>query len=471
MKLSELFSRINIEEKYDFNIEKISTNSKDTDENTFFVAIRGTFIDSHEEKYLMEAYNNGCRAFMVDRSVNLPDDAAIFEVQDTRKTLGLVASSFYQNPTKNVKVIGITGTKGKTSVSYIMKHLIEKYGYKAGVIGTSGADFGEYKEKLANTTPDAITLQRLFKKAVDLNLKYVILEVSSQAMKQFRVFGTRFLANVFTNISKDHIGPTEHKDFEEYFKWKKNILLLSKKVIGNNDDPSFDIMKESIKSPKINVGHKTTDDFVISDEQIFEDKTIFKLNNKEIHTNLMGSFNIMNLSLALATLNEVGFSLNTLITLTDNINIPGRMDVINKNNRKIIIDYAHNALSLQSILEEISKWPHNNLRILFGSVGGRTKERRKELPEVAKKLTHHIYLTSDNPDYEDPNLIIEEMASFLEFEVYKNPDRKLAIQKMIKDSSDNDILLITGKGDEEFQLINGIKEPYNDKKTVLEFLE
>ncbi|MFR1324225.1 MAG: Mur ligase family protein, partial [Ezakiella massiliensis] len=216
MHLSKIFNRLNIDENYDFDIKKIETNTKNCDNHTLFVAIKGTRVDTHEEKYLMEAYNNGARAFIVEREVAMPKDAVVFVVENSRKTLGLVSSTFFGHPSKTLRVIGVTGTKGKTSVAFIIKEIIEKYGFKCGIVGTRGIFYGDKHIKTNNTTPDPFTLQKAMREAVDAGVQYMVIEVSSQAMKQSRVFGTRFMANIFTNLSPDHIGPLEHENFEEY---------------------------------------------------------------------------------------------------------------------------------------------------------------------------------------------------------------------------------------------------------------
>lgn len=465
MKLSELFSKLNIDEHFDFEINKIETNTKTTDDKSLFVAIKGTHIDTHEQSYIEEAYKNGTRAFILEHEVDLPDDSVSFVVDNTRKTLGLVSSSFFKHPSKELRVIGVTGTKGKTSVSFILKELIEKYGYKCGVIGTSGIFYDDKHFETNNTTPDPFTIQKHMRDAVQCGVKYMIIEVSSQAMKHFRVFGTRFMLSIFTNLSPDHIGPMEHESLEEYKKCKKNFMLLAKKAILNCDDQNYLYMIQNMKSPHISVGHEDAD-FLISNESEYE----FDLNNHHIVTNLHGSFNKMNLSLALASLNEIGFSMEKLKTLTSDLKIPGRMEVIDWNGRKIVIDYAHNKLSLQSLLSEVSNWDHNRIVLCVGSVGERTYERRHEIPEVANIYADKLYLTSDNPDHEDPQKIIEEMAIHSTIDTEKIVDRKQAIEKMLDESESGDIIVISGKGDEEHQLINGKKIPYSDKKTVLDYV-
>lgn len=465
MRLSELFSKLNIDERFDFEINRIETNTKNADDKCLFVAIKGTHVDTHEQKYIDEAYQRGTRAFILEHEVNLPEDSVSFIVEDTRKTLGLVSSGFFKHPSKDLRVIGVTGTKGKTSVSFIMKELIEKYGYSCGVIGTSGIFYNGKHFETKNTTPDPFTLQKHLRQAYSEGVKYMIIEVSSQAMKQFRVFGTRFMLSIFTNLSPDHIGPTEHADFDEYRKCKRNFMLLAKKAILNKDDENYGYMIEKMKSPYVSVGHKDAD-FLIENETEYE----FDLNNHHIKTNLHGSFNKMNLSLALASLNEIGFAMGKLETLTDNLKIPGRMEVIDWADRKIVIDYAHNKLSLESLLSEIKNWKHNRILLAVGSVGGRTLERRHEIPEVANKYVDRVYFTADNPDFEDPNRIIDEMVLHSKIDTKKITDRATAIKEMLDSSEAGDIIIISGKGDEEHQLINGEKVPYSDKKVVLDYI-
>lgn len=466
MKLSELFSKLKIDERYDFEINKIETNTKTTDEHSLFVALKGTNVDTHEQKYIDEAYANGTRAFILEHEVDLPEDSVSFVVDNSRKTWGLVCSSFFKHPSKDLRVIGITGTKGKTSVSFIMRDLIEKYGFKCGVIGTSGIFYDGKHFETKNTTPDPYTLQKHLRQALDSGVKYMIIEVSSQAMKHSRVFGTRFMLSVFTNLSPDHIGPMEHENLEEYKKYKRHFMLLGKKAILNNDDENYSYMIEKMKAPHISVGRKEAD-FLISNETEYE----FDLNKHHIKTNLHGSFNKTNLALALASLNEIGFSMDKLKTLTEDLHIPGRMEVIEWEDRKIVIDYAHNKLSLESLLPEINTWKHDRIMLCVGSVGERTYERRHEIPEVANEYVDKIFLTSDNPDHEDPQKIIDEMAEHSKIETEKIVDRKIAITKILDESKPGDIIVISGKGDEEYQIINGEKIHHSDKKIVLDYIK
>ncbi|MFR1323909.1 MAG: glutamate ligase domain-containing protein, partial [Ezakiella massiliensis] len=208
-------------------------------------------------------------------------------------------------------------------------------------------------------------------------------------------------------------------------------------------------------------------DFVITNES--EDG--FDLNGKHIATNLHGSYNRMNLALALATLNEIGFSFDKLITLADDLKIPGRMEVLDYDGRKVVIDYAHNKLSIESLLAEIKSWNPNRILIAVGSVGGRTYERRHEIPEAANKYADEIYITSDNPDFEDPEKILDEMAKYSTIKTHTIADRRTAVETMLADSKPGDVIVIAGKGDEDFQLIEGEKVPYSDRKTVENFIK
>lgn len=461
MKLQELFKKLPIDENYNFEIDNICTNTKEANEKSLFIALKGTKIDTHDEKYIKEAYNNGCHAFVTEKEVEIPNDAVQFVVENSRKTLGLIASTFYGHPSKDLKIIGVTGTKGKTSITFILKEMLESMGKKCGVIGTSGAYIGDEHIELNNTTPDPITLQQILKKAADQKIEYIAMEVSSQAMKQWRVMGSRFLVTIFTNISEDHIGPLEHKDFDEYMSWKRKFLMLAKKVIMNSDDEHFKEMTAPMKNRIVTVG-TSGKDFTISDIEV----SSFKLNGREIKTNLHGKYNMYNLALAISTLNEIGYRMDEIVKHTDNIFIPGRMEVIEKNDRKFVIDYAHNKLSVKSLLEEIKSWNPNRLIVVVGTVGGRTFERRHEIPEAVNKYADHVIFSSDNPDFEDPQKICEEMKKNSTIETEIIVDRKEAIKKAFEISKAGDIIVVSGKGDETHQLIEGKKVPYSDKEVI-----
>lgn len=461
MKLQELFKKLPIDENYNFEIDNICTNTKKADDKSLFVALVGTKTDTHDEKFINEAYENGCRAFVTQKEVKIPSDAVQFVVENSRKTLGLIASTFYGHPSKDLKIIGVTGTKGKTSITFILKEMLESMGKKCAVIGTSGAHIKDEHIELNNTTPDPITLQQILKKAVDEKIEYIAMEVSSQAMKQWRVMGARFLVTIFTNISEDHIGPLEHKDFDEYMSWKRRFLMLAKKVIMNSDDEHFEEMKAPMKNKIVTVG-KNSNDFKISDISL----SSFKLNGREINTNLHGKYNMYNLALAISTLNEIGYRMDEIVKHTDNIFIPGRMEVVKKNDRKFVIDYAHNKLSVKSLLEEIKSWSPNKLIVVVGTVGGRTFERRHEIPEAVNDYADYVIFTSDNPDFEDPQKICEEMKKNSTIETEIVVDRADAIKRAYEISNPGDIIVVSGKGDETHQLIEGKKIPYSDKEEI-----
>lgn len=461
MKLQELFKKLPIDENYNFEINNICTNTKEANDKSLFVALVGTKVDTHDKEFIDEAYNNGCRAFITQKEVNIPEDAVQFVVENSRKTLGLIASTFYGHPSKDLKIIGVTGTKGKTSITFILKEMLESMGKKCGVIGTSGAYIGGEHIELNNTTPDPITLQKILRKAADVKTEYIAMEVSSQAMKQWRVMGTRFLVTIFTNISEDHIGPLEHKDFNEYMSWKRKFLMLAKKVIMNSDDEHFGEMIAPMKNRIVTVGNNAKD-FDLSDISV----SSFKLNGREIKTNLHGKYNMYNLALAISTLNEIGYRMDEIIKHTDNIFIPGRMEVINKNDRKFVIDYAHNKLSVKSLLEEIKSWNPNRLIVVVGTVGGRTFERRHEIPEAVNEYADLVIYTSDNPDFEDPKKICEEMKKHSTIETEIIVDRADAIKRAYELSKAGDIIVVSGKGDETHQLIEGKKVHYSDKEEI-----
>ncbi|MDY3923335.1 MAG: UDP-N-acetylmuramoyl-L-alanyl-D-glutamate--2,6-diaminopimelate ligase [Ezakiella sp.] len=461
MKLQELFPKLEIKDKFNYDVDNISTNTKDVNENSVFVAIKGTNVDTHEKKYIDEALSKGCKIFITEKELEFPQNIVQFVVEDTRKTLGLVASSFYSHPSKRVKVIGVTGTKGKTSVTFIVKEILEKMGKRCAIIGTSGAYIGDEHIELKNTTPDSITLQRLLACAVDKKMDYCAMEVSSQAMMQMRVMGTRFLTTVFTNISPDHIGPSEHKDFEDYLYWKKRILMLSRKCIVNADDEHFQEITNGLKNMIITVGKKAHD-FKMSEVG----HNSFKLNGYEVKTNLIGSYNMYNLALSIAALNEIGFQMSDILKCTHDIYIPGRMELIEKNGREFVIDYAHNSISISSLLKELTNIKKNRIIVVVGSVGGRTFNRRVEIPEAVNAYADEVIYTADNPNFEDPEKIAEEMAKNSTIKTGVIANRAMAIKTAYEKSQAGDIIAILGKGDETHQLVNGEFVSYSDKGVV-----
>ncbi|NLC66912.1 MAG: UDP-N-acetylmuramoyl-L-alanyl-D-glutamate--2,6-diaminopimelate ligase, partial [Clostridium sp.] len=411
MKLDKLLSDIefytdyDIKEFKDIEIENIYYDSRLASKDSLFIAIKGEAVDGH--KYIKDAYNNGCRIFIVENDdLNTPKDCVVITTKNSRKTLSAISARFFDYPSEDITTIGITGTKGKTSVANLIKSVIESAGLACGVIGTNGISYKETRIKTINTTPESYEIQKHLKAMVDQGVQYVAIEVSSGGLKMNRADDIFFDLAIFTNISEDHIGPTEHKDFNEYISCKRKLFTQSKKSIINVDDEKSDLfIKSSINSPitysifkdsmykaaNINY-HNDLTNLGSSFESLYNgEKKLF-----EIY--MPGDFSIYNALSVIAASDYLKLDYRAVKKGFNKARVKGRSEIIETNRDfTVIIDYAHNGVSLKNILTSLRKYNPNRIITVVGSVGGRTYGRRKELGDVSFKYSDITILTSDNP--------------------------------------------------------------------------
>lgn len=486
MKLCDLLSPIPdlASDIPNMEIQTITENSRLCDANTLFVCIEGHRSDGH--RYASDAYKRGCRTFLAQKELELPSDAITFKTPDTRHALALLACRFYGDPSHRLSVIGVTGTKGKTTVACMIRKILEDNGISCGYIGTNGVDFCGRHEEIGNTTPDAITLQRTFDKMVNVGCKAVVLEVSSQALLQHRVDGTRFLCGVYTNLYSDHIGDGEHCDFENYKACKHRLFtdFEMKSVICNTDDPYAPDMVNGCCAEIFTCAANHAANFRCTQIEHKRSSQALGMTFNILYQNQSVSFsipmigigNVLNATQA-ATVAHACFeiSLENAAQALQTVQVSGRSDVIPLRSGSLaVIDYAHNGESLRHILTELRKFCPSRIICLFGSVGERTTLRRYELGCAAGELSDLCILTSDNPATEDPQKIINEIVEVVI--PYGTPylsivDREEAIRYAVKILKHGDILLLAGKGHEEYQLIGTEKIPFSDKSCLLSALE
>jgi UDP-N-acetylmuramoyl-L-alanyl-D-glutamate--2,6-diaminopimelate ligase len=487
MELKTLLKGIeNFKVKGDTNIDikNIESNSKKITANSLFIAIKGYDFDGH--KFVEEAISNGAIAVMLDMSADLkgikiPANVTIIIADDTRKALAICASNFYGNPSKKLKLIGVTGTKGKTTTTYMIKSILESAGYKVGLIGTIENYSGEDSlGKATRTTPESLELQRLFYQMAKENVEYVVMEVSSQSLKLNRVYGLEFEMGIFTNFYKDHISLKEHTDMEDYFNSKLKLFTMCKKGFVNFDD--FKGMK--VKSASKNCDIKT---YAINNEAnlLAKDITItnvsvdfkVKLNNRNerIKINIPGRFSVYNALAAISVANELKIPTEKIKEGLENISVPGRSELVpNEKELAIMIDYAHTPESLENILQAVKTYTKGRVICVFGCGGDRDKTKRPIMGEVAGRVADYSIVTTDNPRTEKPEDIIAEIEQGIaktkgRYKVIV--DRKEAIGEAIRMMNKNDIVVLAGKGHEPYQEINGEKLPFDERIIVKEFLE
>lgn len=464
-------------------ISVIASDSRDAEENSLFVCIVGSVDDGHE--YAHSAYTKGCRAFLTEKAVTLPDDAFVITVKDSRVALAQLSAAFFGYPADKMTVIGITGTKGKTTSSLLIYNVLKENGIPVGYIGSNGISYNDINLTTVNTTPESYFLHENLKKMYDEGIRTVVMEVSSQALKMARVHGIKFKIGVFTNLSPDHIGEFEHPDFNDYKDCKHSLFTDYgvEQLIYNADDEYAEEMISGSRAEKTGFSGKGKENADYCAEDIYFYRTASKIAvsfrckekdcSYEASISFPGEFSVYNALTAIAVCKKLGLQTEQIVNALSNVRIKGRFETLAlPNGATVVIDYAHNGVSLKAALSALREYSPSRLICLFGSVGGRTKMRRAELGLVASRDADFCILTSDNPDHESPNAIIAEIASY--FTADSCPyvaiaDRRLAIEHALSMSQQGDIILLAGKGHESYQLICGKREQFSESDIITEY--
>ena len=460
----------------------LENNSRNVKKGSVFFAIKGTSTDGH--RFVPDAIKKGATTVVVqDKEIaqSLKKEYPqinIILVENTRIAQAKAARKFYDYPDKKLKIIGITGTNGKTTTSHVIAQFLEAYGKKTGIIGTTGYKIGNKVISEGRTTPDAIQWFGLLDKFRKEGAEFVVAEVSSHALDQYRVYGTEFDAAVFTNLSHDHLD--YHKTLEEYFLAKKRLfeqLSIEKPAVINADDKYGKRLIKKFKNA-VFYGKSPQADLRILDYKLCDSQTCIDFEYKEkrfkLRTSLLGDFNVYNMAAALLTLIKIGVPLEFLIEKSPIIKpVKGRFEVIERGGIKAIIDYAHTPDALENVLKSINKIKEKRVITVFGAGGDRDKEKRPLMGQVAQKLSDIVIITSDNPRSEDPMDIIKDIKSGLlsEENVFVEVDREKAIKKAIDMAEKGDIVLIAGKGHETYQIIGDKVLHFDDKEVAEKYLK
>lgn len=487
MKLNQILNNIDFNCDKDLNdlsslsIDDLIYDSRISKENTIFVCLTGETVDGH--KYAKSAYDKGCRIFIVEHTIEIPNDAYIIIVENSRRVLSHISSNLFGNPSEELKIIGVTGTKGKTTITNFISGVLNNAGVNTGVIGTNGIFYNGKWIKTVNTTPESYELHKRFREMLDAGVRCVAMEVSSIGLMRHRVSDVAFDIGVFTNLSDDHIGPKEHPTFDNYLECKAMLFKLCKHGIVNADDSYVeDVIKDATCDIE-RYGISENADINAIEESIHywrESSALgvtftCKTKEDEFKCNICtpGLFSVYNALAVIAVSRYLDVEKSLMLDALAKTSVRGRVEVIPAlPNRTVVIDYAHNALSLESLLTTLKNYDYTRLICLFGSVGGRTQLRRKELGDVAAKECDFCILTSDNPDFEDPMNIIEDIEKSFTISTSKSkyvkiPDREKAIHFAVDNSKDGDIIVFAGKGHEEYQIVNGTNVPFNERQIVI----
>ncbi|MGN1194729.1 MAG: UDP-N-acetylmuramoyl-L-alanyl-D-glutamate--2,6-diaminopimelate ligase [Acutalibacteraceae bacterium] len=483
MKLHEILNGIVVTGTFNPEIEisDIAYDSRKAENGVMFVCLSGVRADGH--LYAKSAYENGCRVFLCEKQIELPDDAQVIYCKDTRASLAKASCNFFRNPSKEIAVIGITGTKGKTTVAHIIKQVLDKSGIMTGIIGTVGAGYGDVTLPTVNTTPESYELQKMFRQMADAGCKACAIEVSSLGLKAHRVDGTEFKIGVFTNLYPDHIGTNEHESFEEYAYWKKQLFPMCEKAIVNIDDEFSKEIISHCKGEVITYGYDEKAEYRLIETEKVKISNMLGVEFSYIYHNstykdlisLPGDINAVNALAAIAAAEIMGVKNTSLGDILSHVFVKGRGEVIETGRDfSIIIDYAHNGVSLMSIIETARAYKHNRIIALYGSVGGRTEIRRRELGLVSGKMCDLTIITSDDPDFEDPEKIMDDIAAAVEEaggKYVKIADRAKAIEYAVSIAEPHDIFIFAGKGHEQFMKVKGEKLPFSEKDEILKALK
>ena len=467
----------------DMQIENVVYDSRKVTEGSLFICIEGGTADGHT--FIPDVVKKGAKALIVTKDVSglLPADAdvTVIRVKDSRYALAFVSAAYFGHPAEKLKVIGITGTKGKTTTTYLVKSILEHAGHKVGLVGTIEAVIGQEHIPANNTTPESYVLQEYFAKMVEAGCDTVVMEVSSQGLMLHRTQGFVFDYGIFTNIEPDHIGPLEHKDFADYMHCKGLLFKQCRVGIVNCDDAHYqDVIRDH--TCKIETfGFAENADYRAQDLKLISGAGFLGIDfkargkvNLDIELHAPGRFSVYNALCAIAICNHFGVTADEVKEALLQAHVKGRIELVKvSDDFTLMIDYAHNAMALESLLTTLREYKPKRLVCLFGCGGNRSKLRRYEMGEVSGKLADLTVITSDNPRNEEPQAIIDDIKvgiSKTDGKYVEIIDRKEAIAYVIRHGQPGDVIVLAGNGHEDYQEIKGKKYPMDERDIIADVL-
>ncbi len=478
MKLVKIMENIKLDllnGDIDIDIREIQYDSRKVKSGDLFFCIQGYKVDGHD--YIQNAINNGAVAIVCEKSIEKQKNCTVIQVEDSRKALALGASNYYDKPSSKMKVIGITGTNGKTTSAFMIKAILEQQGYKVGLIGTIANFIGSDKIHSDRTTPESLELQELFDQMVKAKVNYCVMEVSSHALSLDRVYGIEFCDSIFTNLTQDHLD--FHKTFENYFNAKLLLFNYSKNSVINIDDTYGVSAYNLIKGDKFSYGLSDSANIRATNIKMNSRGSNFTLQYKddsfEIELNIPGNYNIYN------ALGSIGVCLNQAVEISaiklglKKVQVLGRCEVVaNTHNLgfEIILDYAHTPDALENILKTVREFTKGKLICVFGCGGDRDKTKRAIMGSIGTSLSDISIITSDNPRTEDPMEIITDVVKDIgkdKFEIIV--DRTKAIKRAIEIASKDDVIVIAGKGHEDYQVLKDKTIHFDEREIVSDIIK
>lgn len=482
-EVKQLFERIEyeiIQGELDGTVTDIIYDSRKVQKDCLFVCIKGSAADGHQ--FAAEAAEQGASVLVVSEDVSVSADTAVIKVKDTRYALALLSAAYFDYPAETLKVIGITGTKGKTTTTYMVKSILEGAGYQTGLIGTIETIIGDESIPSANTTPESYLVQRYLRKMADIGCDCCVMEVSSQGLMMHRTAGFLFEIGIFTNIEPDHIGPNEHESFADYLFCKSLLFQQCRLGILNADDAHY---KDILKNHTCQVetyGFSKEADLYAEDMQLVHKLgylgVSYHVSGKldfDVEIDVPGRFSVYNSLAAIAICRHFDVEINIMKKALKQAKTKGRIEMIKVSDEfTLMIDYAHNAMSLKSLLSTLREYEPGRLVCLFGCGGNRARSRRFEMGEVSGNMADLTIITSDNPRYEEPQAIIDDIKTGIhktKGKYIEIIDRKEAIRYAIEHGQPKDVIVLAGKGHEDYQEIKGKKYPMDERNLIAEILK
>ena len=484
MKLKALLERLEyevVQGSDEIEITEFTNDSrKEMGEGSAFVCIKGFVFDGHD--YVKEMAERGASAVIVERDVEAPEGLTVIKVKDTRYAMALASAAYFGYPADELKVIGITGTKGKTTTTYMVKSILEGVGHKVGLIGTIETIIGDEVIPSKNTTPESFTIHNYFRKMVDAGCDCVVMEVASQGLKLHRTAGIPFEIGIFTTLGEDHIGPTEHADFADYLYCKSLLFQQCKIGIANADDAHFEEMFKNATCQVETFGFSEKANLRANDVKMVSSPGHLGVAyhttgsaEMDVEIDIPGTFSVYNSLTAIAVCKQFGVPNDKILEALRVAKVKGRIEMIKvSNDFTLMIDYAHNAMSLESLLSTLKAYKPKRLVCLFGCGGNRAKARRFEMGEVSGQLADLTIITSDNPRFEKPQDIIDDIKvgiSKTDGKYVEIIDRKEAIRYAIDHAQEGDVIVLAGKGHEDYQEIEGVKYDMDERVLIAEVVQ
>ena len=483
MKLTQMLERLEYEVAQgsaDIEVTELVNDSRKAGPGCVFVCISGAVSDGHS--YVEDVTAKGAAAVIVERPVEAPEGVTVIHVDDTRYALALMSAAYFGYPAEKLKVIGITGTKGKTTTTYMVKSILEGVGHKVGLIGTIEALIGDKSIPANNTTPESFTIHQYFAEMVKEGCDSVVMEVSSQGLMLHRTAGIEFEIGIFTNLGEDHIGPNEHKDFEDYKRCKGILFTQCRLGIANVDDQWYEDVFQNATCKVETFGFSEKADLRATNVQHVSRPGYLGVNyhvsglmDFDVEIDIPGEFSVYNSLTAIAVCRHFDVPEENIKKALKVAKVKGRIEMVKvSDDFAFMIDYAHNAMSLESLLCTLRDYHPKRIVTIFGCGGNRSRTRRFEMGEEAGNLSDFTIITSDNPRFEEPQDIINDIITGIKKTDGKYVDicdRKEAIRYAIEHGKEGDIIVLAGKGHETYQEIRGVKYDMDDRVLIKEVLE